>query len=184
MTTPRELLDKVKLRAWALVIASNGDIDYRDAERAAAKEVAAAERERKRRSVGASAAAAPSLEGVTPSNARKWLYDKLAEIALRLKAHIVEDEPPPVIRKHTQDEIASPSSKDEPAAAPIPPSKQEPEPPVDQLIGGFAFGASTSERIPDEQYHTSVQSPVTQSWRQSIEANERRAEARKRGWIG
>jgi hypothetical protein len=40
MATPRELLDQVKLRAWSLVIASNGDLDYRTAERAAAKEVA------------------------------------------------------------------------------------------------------------------------------------------------
>jgi hypothetical protein len=179
MTTPRELLDKVKLRAWALVIASNGDIDYRDAERAAAKEIAAQERERKRSSVAAIAATAPSLEGVTPSTARAWLYDKLAEIALRLKAHVDVDERPPQFKKHTQDPEVS-RCRDT-VAPPVAPKPEPEPPPADQLVGGFAFGAATSERIDDREYHTSVQSPVTQTWRKSIEEAEKRRSTR---WVG
>jgi hypothetical protein len=125
----------------------------------------------------------PSLdrEGVTIANARQWLLDKLASIASRLKAsaHLV-DEPSPQIRPHTQDRaVAADTARPPASAAPI--KKPEPEPPPDQLISGMIFGTiSTSERIADSEFHTSVQSPTTQNWRRSIEQAER-PEARKRG---
>jgi hypothetical protein len=180
MASTRELLEQIKLRAWALVIQSNGDIDYRTAERAAAKEVAEQERQRKR-SLAVQSCTAPSPEGVTVSNARKFLYDRLAEIASRLalSAHLV-DEPTPEIRKHVEDPQGT--NPDVPApSVTLPPSREPEEPPPDQITGGFIFGTvSTHERIPDEQFHTSVRSPTTEAWRRSIEHNER-AEARKRG---
>jgi hypothetical protein len=183
MASTRELLNKVKLRAWALVIASNGEIDYREAEKAAARSIRDEERQRKRNAAAQSCAAAqPSMEGVTVSNARKFLYDRLAEIASRLKASVhIAEQPPPQFKKHTLDEIASPSLK-EAAAPPIKQSEPEPSPPPDQLIGGMIFGTiSTSERIDDREFHTSVQSPTTQNWRKSIEAAEKRTRTR---WIG
>jgi hypothetical protein len=191
MASTRELLDKIKLRAWSLVIASNGDIAYADAQRAAAQEVREQERERKRTSAPAGASA-PSLEGVTPANARQWLYDKLAEIAARLalSAHLVDEPPPVVIRKHVQDSEALPGQRppstrvdgEPPAAAPIKQTEPEPEPPADQIIGGVVFGtAATSERIDDREFHRSVQSPTTQNWRKSIEEAEKRARSR---WMG
>jgi hypothetical protein len=114
------------------------------------------------------------------------LYDKLAEISERLKAaaHLT-DEPPPQIRPHTDDpETRKASNSDAKGVARK--LEPEPEPPPDQLIGGVIFGTgvATSQRIDDREFHTSVQSPVTQAWRRSIEAAER-AEARKRTrWIG
>jgi hypothetical protein len=64
-------------------------------------------------------------------------------------------------------------------------TKPEPEPPADQIIGGiYGTTTATSELIPDSTFHTSVQSPVTQNWRRSVEQAER-AEARKRSrYIG
>jgi hypothetical protein len=186
MATPRELLGKIKQRTWALMIASGGEIDYRDAQRAAAQEVREAERQRKRSSA-ASTASPPSLEGITPANARQWLYAKLAEIAARLAlSAALVDEPPPVIRKHTQDPEGNSGVSPELAPAPAAPNlstpdKLEPSPPADQLVGGFAFGTATSELVDDREFHTSVQSPTTQNWRRSIEEADRRARSR---WVG
>jgi hypothetical protein len=199
MATPRELLNKIKQRTWVLMIASGGDLDYADAQRAAAKEIAAQERELKRNSV-ATIASAPTPEGVTPGNARQWLYDRLAEISLRLKAYIVDDEPPPQFKKHTSDPeclttiVKRPTSDPEclvattkrPTSDPGNLStndKFEPEsPPPDQIVGGVIFGtAATSERIDDSEFHRSVQSPTTQNWRKSIELAEKRRSTR---WVG
>jgi hypothetical protein len=187
VSTTRELLNAIKLRAWSLVIASNGDIDYRTAERAAAQEIQAQERAKKRNAALQSCAAAPSLEGVTVSNARKFLYDRLAEIASRLalSAHLVDE--PPQIRKHTQDPEgylqdcgrSPPRGGDPPTSY----AKPEPEPPADQASPVLIFGTTTatSELIPDTSFHRSVQSPTTQNWRKSIEDAEKRARSR---WVG
>jgi hypothetical protein len=188
MASTRELLDAVKLRAWSLVIGSRGEISFAEASRAAAQEIAAQERARKRSLASQSSAAAqPSMEGVTPSNARKWLYARLSEIASRLKASASLDEPPP-IRKHTQDEIASTSMKHEVAAPPVAP-KPEPEQPVaDQIIGGVVFGTTTAQRIDPSEFAPSLRwgDRATDNWRRSIETNERIAKekAQRSRWIG
>jgi hypothetical protein len=174
MATARELLNKIKQRTWVLMIASGGDLDYADAQRAAARAIRDEERARKRNTPLQQPQLNPGE--VTVSNARQWLYDKLAEIALRLKAHIIEDEPPPQFKKHTSDPEVYRGSTSTPVAP-----KPEPEPPADQIIGGFAFGATTSERIDDSEFHTSVQSPVTQTWRRSVELAEKRRSTR---WVG
>jgi hypothetical protein len=58
----------VRFKAWALVIASGGDITFAEAQRAAAKE-ASQERERKR----ALQHSPPTTDGITVSNARATL---------------------------------------------------------------------------------------------------------------
>jgi hypothetical protein len=177
------------------MIASGGDLEWRDAQRAAAKEVAAQERELKRNIP--LQAPQPNPGEVTPGNARKWLYDRLAEIAVRLKVHIVDDEPAPQFKKHVQAPECSggrterppdpgnfkPSLELKPPAPSDPGNlsivdKLEPEP--EPIIGGFASTTPTSERIDDREYHTSVQSPVTQTWRRSIELPQKRGLR----WIG
>jgi hypothetical protein len=57
-------------------------------------------------------------------------------------------------------------------------------PPEHQIIGGIFNPSPTSELIPDTAFHTSVQSPVTQTWRRSIEEAEKRARERGSKWIG
>jgi hypothetical protein len=191
MATPRELLDQIKQRTWVLMIAAGGDLDYHTAQKAAAQEVRAQERSRKR-SAAAPHHPYPTPGEVTPHNARKWLLDKLSEISQRLKASVhLADEPTPQIRKHVEDpEGYLQDCGNAPPRGGAPTANNgsyaKPEPPPDQLVGGFIVGTgvSTSERIPDSEFHTSVQSPVTQAWRRSLEQAERN-EARKRSrWVG
>jgi hypothetical protein len=66
--TPRELLNGVKLRTWARVIAGEGKVSFLDAQQAAAREVASEERQRKR-SVTVQHAA-NTREGITVKNAK------------------------------------------------------------------------------------------------------------------
>jgi hypothetical protein len=194
MASTRELLNKIKQRTWVLMIASGGDLDYADAQRAAAKSIAAEERAIKR--TAPLATPQPNPGEVTPSNARQWLYDKLSEIALRLKVSAtLVDEPAPQFKKHTADPECLEATSKPPTSGPerlfaankrdpgnlVVASKLKPEPEPDPIIGGFAFGTATSERIDDSEFHRSVQSPTTQNWRKSIELADKRARSR---WMG
>jgi hypothetical protein len=102
----------------------------------------------------------------------------MAVLAERIKASagIATPTPaPPEIRKHTDDPEGSLD-----AASKLPaPSAPITEPPADQLIGIIANRSSTYELIDDREFHTSVQSPVTQAWHRSIELNERIAAERE-----
>jgi hypothetical protein len=190
MATPREMLDRIRLRAWAVVIGSGGEVTFAEAQRAAAQEIAREERQRKRASDAAPMRALPSE--VTPSNARAWLTNKLAEIAARLaaSAHLTEQTPPPVRKPHASDRgHVSRADKFPVAAPPIAPiSKQDPEPePTPQIIGGVIFGTtSTAQRIPDSEYAPRFHDHVTENWRASIERNERiaREKQQRSRWIG
>jgi hypothetical protein len=175
VSTPRELLDRIKVRTWVLVIAGGGDISWAEAQRAAASEVRAQERARKRSAAVQSSAAAPSMEGVTPANARQWLTNKLAEIAERLKAAVdIVDTPSPQVRKHVDDPEGT-RRRLPPAPAPV--AKQaEPDPPEHQVIGGiYGTTTATAERIDPSEYANSLRwgDRATDNWRRSIETNER-----------
>ena len=180
--TPRELMQAIRFRTWQLIIASGGEIDYATAERAAAKELAAQLRARKR-SVTLQPAT-PATEAITVANAREVLLSRLAGIAARLRASAeFEQRAAPRVRKKTRS--ATPHT----APSPVPSSPRkvneqsdlQPEP-VIGVFTGRSF--STALRIDDSDFPCSLQSGPTQNWKQSIADNERRARERRARWIG
>jgi hypothetical protein len=188
--TPRELLNAIRYRAYAMVFASGGKVSFEAAKRAATKQVTSEERARKR--IALSSATTP--DGITVRNAKATLLAKLAEISKRLKATAgleQRDRDVPVIRKHTLDpEALNPRFK-APASeqgtlsmidkAPLP----APEP---QLIGGVFVNTPTAERIDPREFANSLRwaDTATDNWRRSIELNERiaREKAERSKWIG
>jgi hypothetical protein len=187
--TPREILKAVRFKTWALVIHSGGKISYLDASRAAAKQVAAEQRARKRALQGSP----PTSDGITVRNARATLLAKLAEISKRLKATAGLEGPHsrlsgPRIRKHVLDPVGLVAATKPPAligtVSETPPIT-EPEP---QLIGGVFVNTPTAERIPDSEYAPSLRwgDTATDNWRKSIELNERiqREKQERSKWIG
>jgi hypothetical protein len=186
--TPRELLNAIKLRAYALTFASEGKVSFAQAKRQAAQEVAKQERDKRSLAVQQSSTAAPTE--ITVSNARRALLARLSEIGSRLKATAgLEDtpSPKPQIRKHVLDLGIERSTTKSPAPS-VAPQEPEPEqPPTHQVVGIiYGTGVATTQRIPDEQFHTSVQSPVTQAWHASIRRNEAiaREKQQRSRWIG
>ena len=140
--TPRELMQAIRFRTWQLVIGSEGEISYAEAERAAAKELAAQLRARKR-SVTLQPAT-PATEAITVSNAREVLLSRLAGIAARLRASAeFEQRAAPRVRKKRR------SAHAHTAPSPIPnsPSKvnEQPELQPEPVIGVFT-GRSVSYR--------------------------------------
>jgi hypothetical protein len=177
--TPRELLNAIRLRAYALTFASEGKVSFEAAKKQATREITSEERQRKRALQHSPIAG----DAVTVSTARATLLAKLAGIAERLKAtaYIEQSAPsPPTIRKRTR---ASPTPK-EVGDVPSAPINNEPEPLTGQIIG--IFGApSTSERIDDREFAPSLRwgDTATDNWRRSIERN-KQIQRRDGRWIG
>jgi hypothetical protein len=174
-------MQAVRFRAWQLVIGSEGEISYAEAERAAAKELAAQLRPRKRR--GTLHQAAPATEGITIHNAREVLLSRLAGTAARLRASAeFEQRAAPRVRKKTG------SITVHSAAPPVPhPNKEnrQTEPQPEPVIGVFTGrSVTTALRIDDSDFPPLLHSVPTQNWRQSIADNERRARERRSRWIG
>jgi hypothetical protein len=176
MATPRELLNAIKLRAYALTFASEGKVSFAQAKRQAAQEVAKQERDKRSLAVQQSSTAAPS-DGITVSNARRALLARLSEIGSRLKATAgLQDtpSPKPQIRKHVQD----PESFRRDAGnvpAPAAPNfravrKLEPEQPPTSPVLVYVTN-STAVRIDDREYAPRFHDHVTDNWRKSIEQN-------------
>jgi hypothetical protein len=126
-------MQAVRFRTLQLMIGSEGEISYAEAERAAAKELAAQLRARKR-SVTLQPAA-PATEAITVANAREVLLSRLAGIAARLRASAeFEQRAAPRVRKKPRS--ATPHS----GAPPVPsPSKvnEQTEPQPEPVIGVF-----------------------------------------------
>jgi hypothetical protein len=182
---PRQLLNAIRMRAYALTFAAEGKITFEQAKRLATKEITAQERQRKR----ALQHSPPTNDGITVSGARAALLAKLNAIGQRLKATAGLEEqstpPPPQIRKHVLDPLSNsiegtrgrvpPSaSTTENSVVPIPNKQPEPEqPPASPVL---VFGASaTVEHIPDSEFANSLRwgDTATDNWRKSIELNER-----------
>jgi hypothetical protein len=187
---PRQLLNAIRMRAYALTFASEGKVTFEQAKREATKEITAQERQRKR----ALQHSPLTNDGISISNARAALLARLAAIGARLKATAgLETEstpPPPQIRKHTLDPVnlfprnKLPASEQGSLSAP---DKLEPEQPPATPV--YIFGTfSTSERIPDSEFANSLRwgDTATDNWRKSIELNERiqREKEQRSRWIG
>jgi hypothetical protein len=175
--TPRELLNAIRQRAYALTFASEGNLSFEQAKRQAAQEVAAQERQRKRSLAVQQSSAAPT-DRVSVSNAKQALLAKLSDIGSRLKATAgLQDTPAPSpqIRKHTEDPETFPTTGNVPApAAPNlgrdAPNLEPEQPPTSPVL---IFGTvSNSERIPDSEYAPRFYDHVTDNWRKSIEHNQ------------
>jgi hypothetical protein len=187
--TPRELLARIRMRAYALTFAGEGRVSFEAAKKQATKEITSAERAKKR----ALQHSPPTSDGITVSGARAALLAKLNAIGQRLKATAgLETEstpPPPQIRKHTLDPVAtraSPTSKDVPD---VPPINKQPEPEQPPASPVLVFGTSaTVERIDDREFANSLRwgDTATDNWRKSIELNERiqREKEQRSRWIG
>jgi hypothetical protein len=198
--TPRELLNAIRYRAYAMVFASGGKVSFEAAKKAATREVTSEERARKRVALSS----ATTHDGITVRNAKATLLAKLAEISKRLKATagLEASAPTPQIRKHTLDPLLSKSRGDGTSgelargSTPSAPNdliprtqgiinKPEPDTPPTEPV--FIFGTtSTSERIPDSEYAPRFHDYVTDNWRKSIELNERiqREKQERSKWVG
>jgi hypothetical protein len=193
--TPRELLSRIRLRAYAMVFASGGDgITFEQAKRAASKQIISEERAKKRSAKIQQSSS--NNDGVTVSNARATLLARLNAIASRLKATAgLEESAPstPTIRKHTLDpagtrpRVPPNASTTENSVVPIPNKQPEPEQPPAEPV--FVYGTSASvERIDDREFANSLRwgDTATDNWRKSIVRNaaiQREKEQRSR-WIG
>jgi hypothetical protein len=191
VTTPRELLSKVRFHAWALMIASTGDIPFAEAERTAAKLILAEQRARPK--PAAFQPAAPATEAITVKNARQVLTDRVFALAERMKAFAAE----PVREKpHTEDPMTafapraprvSGGGADGGVYAPQPGTRPDgaPSPPSNQTLV-FTGNSATSQMIADREYHRSItcQDRTTDNWRASIKRNEQIARMKRGIWIG
>jgi hypothetical protein len=186
MVTPREMLARIRMLAYAAVFASEGKVSFEQAKREATKQVTSEERKR------ALQHSPPTNDGISISNARAALLARLNAIGQRLRATAgLETEstpPPPTIRKHTLDPVAARNGpKNGPkGAAPINKQSEPEQPPASPVL---LFGASaTVERIPDNEYAPSLRwgDTATDNWRKSIELNERiqREKEQRSRWIG
>jgi hypothetical protein len=186
------LAEAIRRRATWLrflsAVPSQGDevIDRQTATRLAAQQL----RDERRASKRSALQQHSSTTEITVANAREVFLARLAALAERIKASagILDQRDAkaelPIVRAHTEDTALPVTS----SVAPSAPINKQPEPPADQVIGIIASHANTYELIDDRFFHTSVQSPVTQTWRRSIEArereNERRERARRERMIG
>jgi hypothetical protein len=174
--TPHAFVRAVKRRARELFLLSGGEIDFAEAEKRAAQQIAA----EARASRTATHAAAPVESGITVANARQHLIARVMALSQRL-AHPIARPPaptsntPPTVLPHTSDPIA--------------PTTPAPVAPPDQpLVAiGIFVGASSpaTERIDDAEFHTSLRfaDRATTNWRHSLEVNAR-IQQRNGRWIG
>jgi hypothetical protein len=119
---------------------------------------------------------APAMDKLTPQTARRLFLAYLDTLGRRLRAA------PPVRRNRLTPEAVNvrPHVEDPIAVAPPP----APEPASDPVLI-FSSTSSTAQLVGDDQFHTSLHSPVTQQWRASLERHERMRVERGRGrWIG
>ena len=181
--TPRAFLSAVRLRAWALMIGTGGDLDYADAERIATREVAA--QARRERAVTPRPPVSPPSGEITVHNAKAVFAARLEAISKRLRNPLVR---PPAASTHRESSDAPPIAPRLAPSASRPKvtinKRPQPEPPANQIVGVFVGAAGTAELIGDEEFHPVLHDRATQNWRQSIADNERRARERQARWIG
>jgi hypothetical protein len=164
----------VTRRTIELLIAADGNIDYAEAERRAAQEVAAAERARPK-----SITPPPSVNNNAGGGAKARLLAALGAIAARSGmrgASVAEGAMGSGERRNW--DTPAPVRK---IAAPLAPATAEQEPAADTLLiyaGGSPTGA---QLISDDEYPIRYRDPTTANWRASIKENERRARALGRG---
>jgi hypothetical protein len=191
--TPRELLNAIRYRAYAMVFASGGKVSFEAAKKAATREITSEERARKRVALSS----ATTSDGITVRNAKATLLAKLAEISKRLKATAgleASARSTPRIRKHTFDPAgtrprvppnASPTRKGVGDVKQSEPEQPNAEP---QLIGGVFATTPTATRIDDSEFAPSLRwgDTATDNWRKSIELNERinRERQERSKWVG
>jgi hypothetical protein len=172
MTSARELLQQVRMRAWALYLSSKGDVSFSEAERRAAREIAAEQR-RKPNPLSTQRTPASSGQGITVANARQHLIDLVTRVGERMRRSPVtrSDAPsnPPRVVPRPLTHAVSGTVERTPKAEPAP----EPAP-----IGIYGGNAATAELIPDSEYHTSCHDLSTVNWRESIARNSRIAARR------
>jgi hypothetical protein len=167
--TPRQFLMAVTRRTIELLIATDGNIDYAEAQRRAAQEVAAAERARQE-----SVTSPPSVNNNAGGGAKARLLAALGAIAARSAmrgASVAEGamgggerrnwETPAPVRKIT---------------APLAPGTAEQEPAADTPLIYAGNSPTGAKLIPDEEFPKLYHIP-TQNWRRTIAENERRARA-------
>jgi hypothetical protein len=190
----RELLSEIKRRTLLLALASGGELSHDEAEREAARSVIAeAKAQRRSAYVGT---ANPSRDGVTVQNARAFLTNYLSALNARMRSPISprgnSGDTPELKRKRV---LITPRPKitdasPQPGVATTGASASagvEPAPEQQPSLLLFASNAGSATLLSDDEFHRSVHSHVTQSWRASIEHNNRVAEerARKRlSWVG
>jgi hypothetical protein len=183
--TPRQFLAEVRRRTWLLAIASGGTIDHDEAERQATRSVIAEARKQPHSThLGTSN---PSRDGVTPQTARAFLTNYLSALHAKLRAPITpKTTPASVVSKvRVRPRAYTHRQPTTPAVPPVLPTASEPLPAPQMLI--FTGTSTAAQLITDDEFHTSLHSVTTQTWRASIEHNTRVAEerARKRStWVG
>jgi hypothetical protein len=160
-----------------LFVLSDGEIDFDQAERAAAQEIIAEER---RKPYSAHPYVAPGERGITVKNARQVFIARVNAVAARLRNPVIPT-------KASAEAGGGLSATPKPRVVPRPLSHRkitkqqvEPSPPPTNQVLIYDGNGSSPQRIADEEFHSSLQSPVTQNWRKSIERNERLARARGR----
>jgi hypothetical protein len=180
--TPRALLSEIKRRTLIAYIVSGGKLSHEEAERIATKQVIAEARSQPRSTnLGT---ANPARDGVTPQTARAFLTNYLSALHAKLRNPISPGGAlTPVASKVRV--VPRPYTHRQPTAPAPLPSAPEPPPEPQMLI--FASNSSAAQRIDDSEFHTSLHSVTTQTWRASIEHNERIAQERQRKrslWVG
>jgi hypothetical protein len=174
--TPDGFVRAVRRRARELFLLSGGEIDFAEAEKRAAQQIAA----EARASRTATHATAPPESGITVANARQHLIARVMALGERMRNPIARPAPasntPPTVLPHTADPIVPTT----------PTTVAPPDQPV-VAIGVFVGSNSpASELIPDAEFHTSVRfaDRATDNWRHSIEVNARISQRRRTTWIG
>jgi hypothetical protein len=164
---------RIGVRATQLMLLhgiSTGKLMKReDAQRLAARELAAEQRKQQQNNK-----LAPMTGPVTVHNARAHLLNQLTLIGERLRTAPRRrnrlPREPEVVRPHTKDVApVSPPPQPAPASEPV-------------LI--FNGRATLTELIADCEFHSSVHDLTTANWRRSITRNQRLAQQRRGLWIG
>jgi hypothetical protein len=155
-------------------------LSHDEAEREAAKSVIAEARAQPR-SVNLGSAN-PSRDGVTPANARAFLTNYLSALNAKLRN--------PITARNLREPLKFPRLQPRPythrSEISDPPAAVDFEPPPNPVLV-FTGNATAAQLITDDEFHTSLHSVTTQTWRASIELNERRREERERRrstWVG
>jgi hypothetical protein len=154
LTTLHAFAALVRRRTLELLINSQGALDYDEAERIAAREVAAIERRKPK--------AMPSLrsDNAEPNSAKAKLLATLNAIASRMGS--VAASIPETLRERS----VSTTPKREPKVAP-PTSEEQPASDV-LLLYSANTGTASGSLIPDEEYPRRYHDIPTQNWRRSI----------------
>jgi hypothetical protein len=175
--TPYSFLAAVRLRTYALLIGSDGSLDYDGAERIATRQIAA--QARRERATTLQRPVAPPTGEVTVHNVRAVFAARVEAISKRLRNPLARPPADSTPRESSDAPSVAPRVAPRASRPKVTINKRpQPEPPANQIVGVFVGTVGTAELISDEEFHPVLHDRTTQNWRQSIEANERRARVR------